>query len=349
MRRGLIHWDAGELPIATLQERTQRLRHAAAEAGCDAVILYTNFIRCAAVSWLTGFSPYWADGILVVTREGEPLFATTLSKRMGSWIQTVMPNGSVVTSPNPGQVAGKRLAECGARRVGILEMNDLPAGLYQDISATLTDAGFVDASEIFVRARARADEAECHLLQHASRIAQTALSRLDGIAIQNAGDAVAAVEKSARVDAAEEVYVAVAGDLDRSQSFLRISGDHPLGSRFAVRATVAYKGSWVRQIRTFSRDPQGLMAIRRADAWFAELLANVRQELPGEGITRHAAELGDSVVESWLAEGAVGTRPLSVIASNADPRLCQAPAIVLTVNLRLNTVPWCGAGLVPPQ
>ena len=110
MRRGLINWDPHELPLAVLESRTQRLRAAMAAAGCDAIVLYTNFIRCAAVAWMTGFSPYWADGILIVPRDGELLFATTLSKRMGSWIQTVMPNATVVTSPNAGQLAGKRLS-----------------------------------------------------------------------------------------------------------------------------------------------------------------------------------------------------------------------------------------------
>ena len=73
MRRGLIRWDADELPMSVLRERVHRLQSAMGDARFDAIILYTNFIRCAAVSWLTGFSPYWGDGIVVVTREGQPL------------------------------------------------------------------------------------------------------------------------------------------------------------------------------------------------------------------------------------------------------------------------------------
>lgn len=349
MRRGLIAWDPVELPMLTLQERLRRLRGAMSEAGCDAVILYTNFIRCAAVSWLTGFSPYWADGILVIGREGEPLFATTLSKRMGSWIQSVMPNGTVVTSPNPGRLAGKPLAGSGARRIGILEMNDFPAGLYAELSAALPDATFVDAAGFFARARTPADAAERNLLQRASHIAETALSRITDNNPKNAGDAVAAVEKSARRDGAEESYIAIATDLDRSRTFLRISGDRPLGRRFALRATVAYKGNWVRQIRTFSGDRHDLIGVRRADAWFAELLETISRQLPGEGIARQAMELGDANLESWIAEAPTGTRPLSVIASDETPFLCRAPALVLSVNLTLGGMPWCGAGLVPPR
>src|SRR5947209_9259583 len=120
MRRGLIKWDPDELPVSVLRQRTQRLQQAITGAGLDAVLLYTNFIRCAAVSWLTGFTPYWGDGVVVLGREGEPLLSTMLSKRMEGWIKGVMPAAAVATSPTPGKVVGKKLADAGARRVGIL-------------------------------------------------------------------------------------------------------------------------------------------------------------------------------------------------------------------------------------
>jgi Xaa-Pro aminopeptidase len=116
MRRGLMQWDPEEIPLEALMQRVRRLQAAMAAGGLDAILLYTNFIRSAAVSYMTAFSPYWADGVLMVPRTGEPLFATTLSKRVGSWIQTVKPVGDVVTSPTPGTVLGKGMAEAGARR-----------------------------------------------------------------------------------------------------------------------------------------------------------------------------------------------------------------------------------------
>src|SRR6516162_2067822 len=101
MRRGLMAWDADEVPVEALRQRIRRLQGELASADRDAIILYTNFIRSAAVSYLTAFSPYWADGLLLVPREGEPVFATTLSKRVGEWIQTVKPVGDLVNSPMP--------------------------------------------------------------------------------------------------------------------------------------------------------------------------------------------------------------------------------------------------------
>ena len=289
MRRGLIRWDADELPLEVLQERMQRLRKSMSSADCDAVILYTNFIRCAAVAWLTGFSPYWADGILVVPREGEALFATTLSKRMGMWIQTVMPNASVVTSPSPG--ATRRQKTCGSRR----------AANWNSRIGRSAGRDFTPISRLPCR-RANLSMLRAYLRKRGHRQIRSSASclnaqmrshrRRSGRSMRmpsTAGEAVAAVEKSARLDGAEEVYVAVAADLDNSRSFLRVSGEKPLGRRFAVRATIAYKGSWVRRIRTASRDSHDQLAIRRADAWFAELIATITPTDLKKSVAQHIA------------------------------------------------------------
>ncbi len=345
MRRGLINWDPHELPLTVLEARAQRLRGAMAKADCDAIILYTNFIRCAAVAWMTGFSPYWADGILVLPREGELLFATTLSKRMGSWIQTVMPNATVVTSPNPGQLAGRRLAELSPRNIGILELGDLPGALYSEIAAAMPGTRIVDASEIFASARFPADETERNLLRHADEIAVEALRTLDTAGANTAGEAAAMVEKSARMNGAEEIYVAVASDLDSAKVFLRLSGKAPLGRRYAVRATVAYKGSWVRRIRTFSRDRQELLTLYAADAEFDRWLTEVPYASMHRELDQCVARLDDASLENWFAESAVGTRPLKLVRTNGAH---DAPPIVLTMNLTIGGLPWCGAGLVSP-
>lgn len=344
MRRGLIKWDADELPVSALRDRVQRLQTTMAGAQLDAVILYTNFIRCAAVSWLTGFSPYWGDGVVVVTRHQDPLLSTMLSKRMEGWIQSVMPAASVITSPAPAKIAAKTLAEAGAHRIGILELDRFPSGLYADLSAGLPDGMFTDATPAFAQARMPADSAERRLLSRADEIAAGALSELIAQIPRSAGDAAAAVEKRARLDGAEEIYVAIATDLDQSRSFLRISGAHLLGRRFAVRVTVAYKGSWVRRTRTFSYDPKDLPAIRRADAWFTELVSAARPGKLDQHIQQQMGLLPNAMLHGWFAEAPVGTRPLSVIEPNES-----APALVLTAALNIDATPWCGAALIPFQ
>jgi len=343
MRRGLMEWDPEEIPLAALMQRVRRLQTAMTVAGLDAILLYTNFIRSAAVSYMTAFSPYWADGVLLVPRNGEPSFATTLSKRVGNWIQTVKPVGDVVTSPTPGTVLGKRLAEAGARRIGVLELDAFPSGLYGELAAALPAAEFVDVSDIFASARGVLDEVERRLVERADGMAQEALSGLSVDVSSNVGSAVGAVERHARLQGAEEVYVAIAPDLDADRRFLRLSGDRPLGRRFAIRATVAYKGSWIRRTKTYSREDADRLVIARADAWFKDFLSasstgiNIREAIKGFA----GARLG-----AWMVESPVGSHPLVAVASSEMPSAAApAPFGIVAIALNVDGVPWCGTGL----
>jgi hypothetical protein len=350
MRRGLMAWDPAEIPIETLQSRVQRLRNAMAAAGQDAMILYTNFVRSAAVSHLTAFSPYWADGVLLVPSRGEPLFATTLSKRVGSWIQSVKPLGDLVTTPTPGTVLGKRLAEDSrVRRVAILERDAFPSGLYSELAVALPGIEIVDGSEAFARARVDLDDVERRLLGRAQTMAHDALHRLDVGICANAGVAAGAVEEYARAQGAEEVYVAIAPDMDADRRFLRLSGDRRLGRRFAIRATVAYKGAWVRVAKTYSRDGDDFLSIGRADSWFQEFVAGVSPHAAlAEKILASVSDLRGAKLTDWMAEGPVGTRPLAAVASSLvkTDAMVHAPALVVTLGLTIDDTPWCGAGLV---
>ena len=66
MRRGLMGWDEAELPRSVLEARLKQLQDAMARQGLEALILYTNLVRPAAVCWLTGFTPYWIESLLLV-------------------------------------------------------------------------------------------------------------------------------------------------------------------------------------------------------------------------------------------------------------------------------------------
>jgi hypothetical protein len=347
MRRGLMAWDSDEIPVRVLKERAERLQAAMAAAGQDALILYTNFIRSAAVSHLVGFSPYWADGILLVPRQGEPVFATTLSKRVGSWIQTVKPVGDLVNTPAPGKVLGERLAKLGVRRVAILELDAFPGGLYTELAATLPGVEFIDGSETFAASRAPADAVERHLLERAEAIARDALTAARA-EVADVGTVVGAVEVKARLQGAEEVYVAIAPNLDSDRRFLRLSGARPLGRRFAIRATVAYKGSWIRRTRAYSQDNNDQPAIDRADAWLKTFAAGITSDRSlGDQIRSAASVLSGATLVDWLGEASVGTRPLTVIASSAmsNDTMRPAPALIVSIALSIDGVPWWGARL----
>ena len=126
MRRGLMGWNAEELPVATLEARLARLRAAMAKAGMDAFVIYTNNTRPSAVAYVTGFTPYWSDALMLVPQTGAPVFATALSKRVSEWIRTTDPLSEIVNTPKPGALIGERLAkDRSVKRVGVLEYDSL--------------------------------------------------------------------------------------------------------------------------------------------------------------------------------------------------------------------------------
>ena len=245
MRRGLMGWDEAELPRSVLTARLERLQAAMAHQGLEALILYTNLVRPAAVCWLTGFTPYWIESLLLVPATGRPMLATALSKRVADWIRTTAWLDEIVNTPKPGTAIGQRLAGC--KRVGVLELDALPAGLYDDMVAAAPSVELVDASAMFAKVRGGGvDDAERKLIEKADALAVAALAEVDASAT-DAGALAGVVEKHARLAGAEEAYIAIAPDLDLDRRLIQVSGPVPLARRFAVRASIAYKGAWVRR------------------------------------------------------------------------------------------------------
>src|SRR5580704_7612650 len=281
MRRGLMAWDENELPRGVLVQRIEGLRAAMTRERLDGFILYTNLVQPSAVTYLTGFTPYWSDALLLVPKTGAPIFATALSKRVANWISSTNPLSEIVNTPKPGAAVGARLAADGCRRVGVLELDRLPGGLYDEITGAAPTVALADGSAAFASLRRRIDPAERGLLAHADALAVSALAQVDPDQAADAGAVAGLVEKQARLRGAEEAYIAVAADLAADRRMIRVSGPLLLAGRFALRASIAYKGSWVRRTRTFDRDAAGRAAVARADAWFENLVSAI---VPGRAI-----------------------------------------------------------------
>jgi hypothetical protein len=152
-----------------------------------------------------------------------------------------------------------------------------------------------------------------------------------------------AIEKHARLAGAEEIYVAVAPDLAADRRLSRMSKPIPLAERFAVRASVAYKGCWVRRVRTFAKD--GIAA--QVDAWFDQLVRSIETGKPlTDQIAASLTKLSGAPLDSWFAESCVGSYPLSVIASSraaSSNTPLNGQFLVLTVELSLDGMPWIAA------
>jgi hypothetical protein len=308
MRRGLISRSLAELPDAALDARLARVRAAMGEAALDALLIYTNNTRPAGVSWLTGFVPYWSEALLVVPREGVPVLVVALTYRVKSWIERTSRVAEVIHTPRIGLEAARLIAaERADAAVGIADRDGLAAGILDDLRAGGPRLTLRDASDVFAALRAEADPAEVALATKAASVAQRALDEVSA-RDANLGDIIAAVEGAARRLGAEEVYVAATPDLGRDRRLIRIEGGMALGESFALRATVAYKGTWIRLVRTFRRDGAAV-----SDDASARLAAAVA-ELP--------SACGFASLSSWLVEGCRIAQPLEPLMGSrvSEPR-----------------------------
>jgi hypothetical protein len=330
MRHGLMTWREAELSGADVLARQARLQAAMGTAGLDAMLLYTNHVRPAAVTWATGFTPYWADALLMVPRTGAAVFATALSNRVGGWIAGVNPTVEIVHGPAPGRIVGQRLAA--ARRIGVLELDRLPGGLFREIAGE-TAADIVDGSAVFATARDPGDGAERALAARADALARAAFAAVDPGA-GTAGGVTGPAERAARLEGAEEVYVAIAPDLARDSRLARLGGDLPLGPRFALRLSVARHGVWVRRTVTFAPDAA------EANAWFGRLAGSLDLSAP---IAPQIAPPGGTTLRDWRLEAPRGARPLASVAGPGQPLEGPVPYAVLTVALETPAGPWLGA------
>ncbi len=308
MRRGLIARSPVELPDAVFDARLARTRAAMREAKLDALVVYTNNTRPAGVSWLAGFVPYWSEAVLVLPADGAPYLVAALSFRVKSWIERVSRLGEVLHTPRIGLKAGQQIA---AKRqdaaVGVVDLDGLSAGIADDLREGGPNLLFRDASSLFENLRGRADPAEVALAIKAAEIAYHALSAAPGDTL-NAK--IAAVETTARERGAEEIYIAAAPDLEKDARLIRVEGEAVHGKTFALRATVAYKGTWVRLIRSFCERA----IAQQAAAQFAQAVA----QLPGSA--------GFTGFRSWLVEGCRMAQPLDpLIGSRIGSESAQSP------------------------
>jgi Creatinase/Prolidase N-terminal domain len=323
MRRGLISHSNAELPEAVLDARVERVRAAMMQANFDVLVLYTNNTRAAGVSWLTGFVPYWSEALLVLARDWPPILVVALTYRVKSWIERTSRVADVIHGPRVGQEAARVIAASkGDAIVAIPDLAGMPSGIVEDLRAGGPRLVLTDASAMFARLRGAADPAEIALAAKAGWIAHCALAQASEASVAGGclGTIIAAAEWEARRLGAEEVYIAAAPDLSRDARFRRIEGEASLGASFALRATVAYKGTWLRLVRTFA-EPD---AIEEG----AHCLAAAAAQLP--------SDRGFAGFSSWLVEGCRIAQPLEpLLGSRVSGSTPISPGALVSVQGRL--------------
>jgi hypothetical protein len=318
MRRGLIARSPVELPDAVFDARLDRVRAAMQAMELDALVIYTNNTRPAGVSWLTGFVPYWSEAVLVVPRERGPYLVAALSFRVKPWIERVSRLADVVHAPRVGLKAAQQIAAMQADAVvGIVDFDGFPAGIAGDLREGGPKLTLHDASALFAALRGVADPAEIALASRAADIGRRALFAAED---ETLNEMIASVESKARALGAEEVYIAVAPDLERDTRFRRIEGEAAHGKTFALRATVAYKGTWIRLIRSVCE----AAIAQEAAARFAQAVASLPSDRGFPGF------------RSWLVEGCRMTQPLDpLIGSRLGEGYPPLPGALVSVQAAL--------------
>lgn len=318
MRRGLIARSLVELPDAVFDARLDRLRVAMRAEKLDALVIYTNNTRPAGVSWLTGFVPYWSEAVLVVPHQAPPYLVAALSFRVKPWIERVSRLADVLHTPRIGLKAAQQIAATRAdAAVGIVDFDGLPVGIAEDLREGGSALILRDASALFTALRGVADPAEIALATKAAAIGRRALAAAEG---NNLNAMIAAVESEARQLGAEEIYVAVAPDLERDTRLKRIEGEAALGKSFALRVTVAYKGTWIRLVRSMC----AAAIAQEAAVRFAQAVAL----LP--------SDRGFAGFRFWLVEGCRMAQPLDpLIGSRLGEGQPPLPGALVSVQAAL--------------
>ena len=324
MRRGLISWSKAELPEHVFDARIARVQAAMAAAGVDILAVYTNPARESGVAWFTGFIPYWNQCVMLLPRSGRPMLVAGMTARVRDWIMRNAHIESIANTTRLGAEAGRLIAEKkSAALVAIADLDSVPGSVVEGIKTGA--ASVVDGSALLARARAPADPAELALAFKAAGIARAALARAAARETDGA-NLVATIEGEARQQGAEEVFVALAPDLAANRRFVRLEGTAALAPMFSVRLALAYKGTWVRMLRTLSRDAMLARDIAEASTRFAAAIATLPRT---DSLERFA---------DFLVEGCRTTTPLEPLTGSLlDDKQAIAPGSVVSVQATIKT------------
>jgi hypothetical protein len=171
MKRGLISWDAKELPPEELARRLASVQAVMRAKGVDALVVYCDVWRSNDVRFLSNYMPYWNRAFAVVPRDEKPILLCSLSPRVYPWIKSVTVHEIIVASPSLPAALFKLCTERGWTHVGVCDLDGLPADLHTQMlagSVRLTD---IPRSDI----RPAPTEVEVQMHAHAARLARDVL------------------------------------------------------------------------------------------------------------------------------------------------------------------------------
>jgi Xaa-Pro aminopeptidase len=173
MKRGLVSWEKNELPPGELAARLAAVHTVIRNKNVDAFVLYSDVWRSNDARYLSNYMPYWNRAFLVVPRDEKPILLCALSPRVYPWIKTVTVHETIIASPSPPATLFKLAAERGWQRVGVCDLEGLPADLHAELTSGKLELIDIPRREI----RAAPSEVEVRMHARAAHMAREVLEK----------------------------------------------------------------------------------------------------------------------------------------------------------------------------
>jgi len=228
LERGYTWWDRSLFPRDEFEERTRTVQKAMAEAGLDALVVWSqSYHTTGKLAYLSGWP---MGGAILVRRDGEPtLFSPGGGReqyfaRMQTWVEDMRS-----VPGRLGTVIAKTLAEDGVPngRLGIVGYDQMSVGAYAEVVDALAGYDRVDFDDSYSAVLAPKRPREVLAVRNSLTIAAHAVEA--GVAAWQAGasnaEALVEAERIARIERARDFRGLVNSSGTELRPFERISGE----------------------------------------------------------------------------------------------------------------------------
>jgi hypothetical protein len=209
------------------------------------LVLYSDVWRSNDVRYLTNYMPYWNRAFAVVPRDEKPILLCSLSPRVYPWIKSVTVHETIVASPNLPVALFKLGTERGWTRVGVCDLEGLPADIHTQMLAGTVPIVDIPHGEV----RPAPAEVEVRMHARAAQLARGALvSALATSDPQTDHELTGHLERTLRRAGAEDVVILVA---DGKGPPVPASG-RTVTQQTSVVLAVEHNGHWAKVSRNLA-------------------------------------------------------------------------------------------------
>jgi hypothetical protein len=237
MKRGWITWDKAVVPPAAFEARLDVARAHLAAHDLAALAVYSDVWKSNQGRYFSNFMPYWNRALIVIPRDGAPVLLCALSPRVYPWIKSVTIFEEIKPSPNLAQQLLAMCGEKGWKRIGVLDLPQLPYDL------SVPDAVDVPWNAV----HPAPDEFEIAMYRQAAKLTREILaSEMPAGADSIDHEFVGRLELKYRRAGAEDLVILVTNG---KAAPLPPTGTK-LGGSFSASVALEYRGHWVKIARS---------------------------------------------------------------------------------------------------